>query len=90
MAGPLVDLRILDLTEYIAGPYATKLLADFGAEVIKIEPPRGDISRDLGPFPGDEPHPERSGTFFYFNTNKRSVVLDLCSGRGPGGLSFAR
>lgn len=77
MAGPLQGVRILDLTVGIAGPYATKLLADYGADVIKVEPPGGDLSRRLGPFPGDEPHCEKSGTFLYFNTNKRSVVLDL-------------
>jgi benzylsuccinate CoA-transferase BbsE subunit len=77
VTGPLADLRVLDLTAGIAGPYATKLLADYGADVVKIEPPGGDFTRRLGPFARDEPHPERSGTFFYFNTNKRSVVLDL-------------
>ena len=71
----LDGITILDLTEYICGPYATKLLADFGADVIKLERPGGDRARRLGPFKGDEPHPERSGTFFYFNTNKRSIVL---------------
>ncbi|MGI8552274.1 MAG: CaiB/BaiF CoA transferase family protein [Dehalococcoidia bacterium] len=77
MAGPLDDVIVLDLTRYIAGPYATKLLADYGADVVKFEPPSGDPARRLGPFRDDEPHPERSGTFFYFNTNKRSVVLDM-------------
>ena len=77
MPGPLDDVTILDLTHYIAGPYATKLLADYGADVIKIERPGGDPARRLGPFAGDEQHPEKSGTFFYFNTNKRSLVLDL-------------
>jgi crotonobetainyl-CoA:carnitine CoA-transferase CaiB-like acyl-CoA transferase len=75
--GPLDGLTILDLSEGIAGPYATKLLGDFGADVIKVERPGGDPARRLGPFPGGEPHPEKSGTFFYFNTNKRSIVLDL-------------
>ncbi|MSQ32812.1 MAG: CoA transferase [Dehalococcoidia bacterium] len=82
MPGPLADLTILDLTEYIAGPYATKLLADYGANVIKLERPGGDPSRGLGPFKGNSKHAERSGTFFYFNTNKRSLVLDL---RAPEG-----
>jgi crotonobetainyl-CoA:carnitine CoA-transferase CaiB-like acyl-CoA transferase len=71
------DVRILDLTQHIAGPYATRLLADLGADVIKIERPGGDPTRGLGPFKGDEEAPERSGTFFYLNCNKRSVVLDL-------------
>ncbi len=82
MPGPLAGLTVLDLTEYVCGPYATKLLADFGADVIKVERPGGDPARKLGPFPGDEPHPEKSGTFFFFNTNKRSVELDLKSDDG--------
>src|SRR5713101_7600464 len=82
MAGPLEGLTILDLTHYVCGPYATKLLADFGADVIKVERPGGDPARRLGPFPGDVPHPEKSGTFFYFNTNKRSIELDLSSAAG--------
>jgi len=81
MPGPLDDVTVLDLTHYIAGPYATKLLADYGADVIKIERPGGDPARRLGPFAGDEQHPEKSGTFFYFNTNKRSLVLDLKQAR---------
>ncbi|MEX2237429.1 MAG: CoA transferase [Dehalococcoidia bacterium] len=82
MPGPLADVTVLDLTQYITGPYATKLLADFGADVIKIERPGGDPARQLPPFKGGEPHPEKSGTFFFFNTNKRSVVLDLKSPAG--------
>jgi crotonobetainyl-CoA:carnitine CoA-transferase CaiB-like acyl-CoA transferase len=75
--GPLHGTTILDLSEGVCGPYATKLLADFGADVIKVERPGGDYARKLGPFPGDEKDPEKSGTFFFFNTNKRSIVLDL-------------
>ncbi len=70
-------LTVLDCTQGIAGPYCTKMLADFGAEVIKIEPLEGDFTRRMGPFLGNEAHPERSGTFFYLNTNKKSVTLDL-------------
>ena len=82
MPGPLDGVTVLDLSEWIAGPYATKLFADAGADVIKIERPAtsgpgGDPSRGVGPFHGGKPHPEKSGTFFYFNTNKRSLVLDL-------------
>ena len=73
----LDDVVVLDLAQHIAGPYATRLLADLGADVIKVEPSRGDLSRQLGPFARDEPHPEKSGLFFYLNCNKRSVVLDL-------------
>src|ERR1700675_2088420 len=75
---PLDGFRVLDLTQHLCGPYCTKLLADFGADVIKIERPgSGDPARLLGPFKGDDPHLERSGTFAYLNTNKRSITLDL-------------
>jgi crotonobetainyl-CoA:carnitine CoA-transferase CaiB-like acyl-CoA transferase len=73
----LDGITVLDLTSQIAGPYATKLLADLGARVIKVERPGGDPSRKLGPFLHDEPGPERSATFQFLNTNKESVVLDL-------------
>ncbi|MBI4338085.1 MAG: CoA transferase [Chloroflexi bacterium] len=74
----LAGVKVLDFTHYIAGPYCTKLLADFGADVIKVErPDGGDPSRRLGPFPGDVPHPEKSGLFLVLNTNKKSLTLDL-------------
>jgi crotonobetainyl-CoA:carnitine CoA-transferase CaiB-like acyl-CoA transferase len=74
----LDDLLVLDLTHYIAGPYCTKLLADYGARVIKIErPDGGDPCRRLGPFPGDTPHDEKSGLFLHLNTNKESITLNL-------------
>jgi len=73
----LDGIRIVDLTQGIAGPYCTKLLADLGAEVIKIEPPDGDYTRQLGPFPDDEPHPDKSGLFIHLNANKKSVTLDI-------------
>jgi crotonobetainyl-CoA:carnitine CoA-transferase CaiB-like acyl-CoA transferase len=78
----LSDLRIIDLSQGVAGPYCTKLLADYGAEVIKIEPPGGDVSRRLGPFPGDLPDPEKSGLFLHLNTNKKSVTLDVSTTSG--------
>ena len=78
--GALSDLRVLDFTHYIAGPYATKLLADYGADVLKVERPGiGDGARRIGPFPNDVPHPEKSGTFLHLNTNKRSITLNLKS-----------
>ena len=74
----LSDITVLDFTHYIAGPYCSKLLADYGAEVVKVERPGiGDAARAMGPFPNDEPHPEKSGTFLHLNTNKRSITLDL-------------
>jgi crotonobetainyl-CoA:carnitine CoA-transferase CaiB-like acyl-CoA transferase len=74
----LSDIKVLDFTHYIAGPYCTKLLADYGADVIKVErPDTGDGSRRLGPFPGDIPHSEKSGLFLHLNTNKRGITLNL-------------
>ena len=74
----LAGIRVLDLSEYISGPYCTKMLAAFGAEVIKIEKPgEGDSSRRMGPFPGDRPHPEKSGLFLYLNTGKKGITLNL-------------
>ena len=82
-AQPLSDLRVVDLTHGIAGPYCTKLLADFGADVIKVERPgAGDYARHEGPFPQDVPHPEKSGLFLHLNTNKRSITLDLKTAQG--------
>ena len=75
--GALTGLKVLDFTHYIAGPYCVKLLADYGADVIKVEAPAGDGARRLGPFPDDRPHPEKSGQFLHLNTNKRSVVINL-------------
>ncbi len=82
----LAGITVLDLTAGIAGPYATKLLADLGARVIKIERPGGDPARTLPPFLGDEPGPERSATFHFLNTNKQSVVLDLTTTSGKQAL----
>jgi crotonobetainyl-CoA:carnitine CoA-transferase CaiB-like acyl-CoA transferase len=73
----LSDVRVVDISQGIAGPYATKLLADSGALVTKIEPPGGDYTRRLGPFPDDVPDPERSGLYLHLNTSKRSVTLDV-------------
>ena len=75
--GPLSDLRILDLTQALAGPFCTMLLADLGADVIKVEPPRGDMARFLGPHPEDREGCDYGGYFASINRNKRSIVLDL-------------
>jgi crotonobetainyl-CoA:carnitine CoA-transferase CaiB-like acyl-CoA transferase len=75
-SGPLTGYRVLDL----GGPlslHCTKLLADMGADVIKIEPPSGDESRRVPPFKDDAPHPEKSLYFLHFNTNKRGITLDV-------------
>ena len=74
----LQGLRVVELGESVSAPYCAKLLADMGAEVIKMERPGvGDQAREYGPFPGDEPHHERSGLFLYLNANKQGVTLDL-------------
>ena len=73
--------RILDLTDRRAA-FCGRLLADYGADVVKVEPPTGDASRTLGPYPGDEPEAERSLDFLFYNTNKRSITLDLETEQG--------
>jgi CoA:oxalate CoA-transferase len=79
----LGDLKIVELAEMVAGPFCTKVMADLGAEVIKIESPRiGDPARQRGPFPHDQPHPERSALFLYLNTNKRGITLDVRKSEG--------
>jgi crotonobetainyl-CoA:carnitine CoA-transferase CaiB-like acyl-CoA transferase len=75
-AGPLVGVRVVELASDHAA-YAGKLLADYGAEVILIEPPGGHRSRSYEPFAGDEPGGERSLWFWHYQTSKQSVVLDL-------------
>ena len=74
---------MLELGDMVAVPYCGKLLASLGADVVKIEAPKeGDSSRRRGPFPEDVPHPERSGTFLYLNTGKRSLTLDVDDPKG--------
>ena len=73
---------MLELGEGVSAPYCGKILAGLGAEVIKVEPPQGDVAREMGPFPGDEPHPEKSGLFLALNINKHGVALDVESVEG--------
>ena len=82
MSGPLAGLRVLDLTRVLAGPFATAILADLGAEVVKLEPPTGDDYRAIGPFRDGE-----SALFALTNRGKRSVVVDL---KAPEGQALAR
>ena len=78
----LEGLRVVETGDFISAAYAGKLLADLGADVIKVEPPEGDSARRHGPFAGDVSDPEKSGLFLFLNTNKRSVALDLESEAG--------
>ena len=73
---------VIDLTQYIAGPYATKLLSDVGAEVVKIEPPKGEGGRRTGPFPANGRDLDRGGLFAFLNTNKSGITLNLKHQRG--------
>jgi CoA:oxalate CoA-transferase len=76
--GALHGVKVLDLGQYVAGPCCAKLLADYGAEVIKVErPDGGDPARHLGPFAGDHPAEDRSLPFLYLNTNRKSITLNL-------------
>ena len=78
----LAGLRVLDLGPGIAPSFCAKLLADYGAEVIKVEPPEGDPLRRQEPFAGDDPHYEKSVPFLYVNTGKRGVTLDVTTASG--------
>src|SRR2546423_5962707 len=75
--GPLADVRVVDLTQALAGPFCTMLLADLGADVVKVEPPRGDMTRGMPPWPDDREACDYGGYFASINRNKRSIVLDL-------------
>lgn len=81
-AGALEGIRVVELGQMVSAPYCAKLFADFGADVVKVEPLAGDVARKWGPFPGDRPHPEKSGLHLFLNTSKRSVTLDIRSDAG--------
>ncbi len=79
--GALQGLRVLDLSDD-KGQYCTKLMADMGADVIKIEPPSGDLARRIGPFYHDEEELEKSLYWFMLNTSKRGITLDVTTAQG--------
>ena len=76
------SIRVVECGAGISAAFAAKMLADLGADVIKVEQPEGDLTRRRGPFPNDEPHPEKSALFAYLNINKRGVVTDLTRAEG--------
>lgn len=81
LPGPLTGLRVLELADE-TGQFCGKLLGDLGADVLKIEPPGGEPARRLGPFLDDIPHPERSLSFWHYNTSKRGLTLRVDSADG--------
>ncbi|MHC4479788.1 MAG: CaiB/BaiF CoA transferase family protein [Planctomycetota bacterium] len=78
----LAELRVLDLSDGVAGGYCGKLFADCGADVLKVEPPSGDPTRRHGPFPHDRPDREAGALWLYLGTSKRSVTLDISQPTG--------
>ncbi len=81
--GPLAGIRVIDLTQFLLGPYATQMLGDLGADIIKVEEPSGDRQRVVGGAPGSK---NMGSTFLNFNRNKRSVTLDLKTEDGKRAL----
>jgi len=79
--GLLGEIRVLDLADEKA-TFCSKILADLGARVIKVEKPGGDVSRRIGPFRKDHPYPEESLSFRYNNTNKLGITLNLENSNG--------
>ena len=80
--GPLDGVKVLDLSEDIAGSFCARLLADYGSEVLKLEPPAGSALRRMPPFFGDDPHPEKSLFFLAMNLNKKGATLNLETAAG--------
>ena len=77
LTGALEGVKALDLSEDIAGSFCARLLADYGADVLKLEPPRGAALRRMGPFFQDDPHPDKSLFFLVVNLNKKGATLNL-------------
>lgn len=75
--GALAGIRVVELGQMVSAPYCARLFADYGAEVIKVEPPEGDVARRIGPFPDRVAHREKSGLFFINNTSKRGATCRI-------------
>lgn len=80
--GPLSGIKVVEYCSYVAGPYCAKLLADMGAEVVKIEKPEGDGARRRGPFKDNIPDPDLAAGFLFDNTNKKGITLNIESATG--------
>lgn len=81
-SGALDGIKVVDFGQMVSAPFCAKLFSDYGADVIKVELPKGDAARCMGPFPQDVPHPEKSGLYFINNTNKRGVTCDVTTPAG--------
>ena len=84
--GLLTGLKVLEIGEHVSAPYAAANFVRLGAEVVKIEPPRGDVSRKHGPYPNNIPDIEQSALFLAHNHGKKSVLLDLNTSTGQSHL----
>lgn len=84
--GALADIRIIDLTQMLAGPFGTMMLADHGADVVKVEAPAGDMTRLSGPYRQDDSERVLGGYFQSICRNKKSVCLDLKTPQGVAAL----
>jgi crotonobetainyl-CoA:carnitine CoA-transferase CaiB-like acyl-CoA transferase len=82
MPGLLEGIRVLDLGDWVAGSYCGRLLADYGADVIKVEQPGGSTTRREGPYAGDDPNIDKSALFLHLNANKRGITLDFMTESG--------
>ena len=85
-SAPLEGIRVVEWGEMVSAPFCAKVLAELGADVIKVEPPHGDPARRRGPFPDGVSHPESSGLFLFANQGKRGVTLDTEADSGIGRL----
>ena len=81
-SAPLEGIRVVEWGELVSAPFCARLLAEMGADVVKVEPPDGDPARRRGPYPDAVPHPERSGRFLFANQGKRGVTLDTATDDG--------